>query len=83
MMKFMATNSDICGFIEGVGLRGFCKLSLYLARFSNLIAGFVVILLATLDTKNRFRVVLNAEFVFIHDRSKDVNNSQIIAAYSF
>ena len=83
MMKFMATNPDICGFIEDVGQRGFCKLSLTLARFSNLVAGFVVILLANLDTKNKFRVVLNAEFVFIHDHSRDVNNSQIIAAYSF
>jgi hypothetical protein len=79
----MATHPDICGFIHNVSQRGFCKLLLHIGRFFNLVAGFVIIILAKLVTKNKIRVDLNADFIFLPDQSKEVDNSQIITAYSF
>ena len=79
----MATNPVICGFLHDVSQRGFCKFSLYLGRFYNLVAGFVIILIGNLEIKNKFRGQLDADFVFMHHHSEKVNNSQISGSYSF
>jgi hypothetical protein len=79
----MAANPDISGSKEDGSQRGFCKLSLYLGRFHNSVAGLEIFLLANLEIKNIIRVFWNADFVFKSHQSREKNNSQLIASYSF